>query len=840
MRKMSAAFGSGFPSSIEGPSDSLETMFGLGGNRDMRIARCLALASAGALALLAGGGAQIASHAAEVWGRPPATAVSDERASTVVVTSPADNGPGTLRETIANAQPGDEVVFDPTIFPPVSPATIHLNSPLPGITTPYLTLSGTDAGVIIDGTGIPGGEFVTGLEVIQTVGVTIEGLQVQGFSGGGVVAAQSTDCVFQDNVLTRNALGAGTWDAEAARNTIRHNDIVSNDLGISVSHGAHDNLIQENQIHQNVNVGVSVVMEGSSARISRNRIYDNGASGIQIGQGGNDDQAAPQIIGFDLSKGTIEGVICPHCTVEIFSDEADEGGWYEGTAVADAVGYFDFSKDSSFLGPHLTATGTDDAGNTSPFSRPTSGEHAGVDLQESNEQPKTLIPVRGASELSENYIGDQLGGLRSLIHDETTAAQLLEYYERIGYRWTRLSLDPFDWSDVAADPSLYSQWHVDPLYDDFISALADRGVSIIYCLVFWDDQIDPAEPFGWSRFEDADEVQRYLDYAAFIADHFKGRIAYYEIFNESFGAPAAEPGDFSQQNIDLEEYIQLVQEVTPVIRDADPSAGIIAGPAPGLFDQACMDYQLGILSSDAIMPMVDGVSWHPGPFPVELGFGEGAVDHPYRVPDTIQQLRGTAEAHGFNGLYVPEEIQWPTPYNPPDFTNPWNIFSETVSAKYYGRGILDHRGLGMNALLAGTASEGDLPKMDVIRNLANLLAGAEANPLSLDVQSTITDVVSYTFAYAGSDQHLIAMWEGGFASNAIEPGTSLTLTVSGLTQTTDISVTGYDVLHSFRQPMEAHRDGDSLVLPNLQVRDYPLILRLAPIRHVFLPLVLRH
>jgi hypothetical protein len=60
-----------------------------------------------------------------------------------------------------------------------------------------------------------------------------------------------------------------------------------------------------------------------------------------------------------------------------------------------------------------------------------------------------------------------------------------------------------------------------------------------------------------------------------------------------------------------------------------------------------------------------------------------------------------------------------------------------------------------------------------------------------------------------------------------------------LTQTADISVTGYDVLHSFRQPMEAHRDGDSLVLPNLQVRDYPLILRLAPIRCVFLPVVLR-
>jgi hypothetical protein len=765
--------------------------------------------------------------------------VSHHPATTVVVTSPADSGPGTLRRAIANAQPGDQITFDPTIFPPGSPVTIHLTEPLPGITTPNLVLSGTDAGVIIDGSAIPGGEFVTALEIIGTTAVTIEGLQVQGFSGGGIVAAQSTDCLIQDNVLTHNELGVGTWDPGAARNTIRRNDILSNSLGVSVSHGAHDNAIEENEIHHNTGSGVSVVMEGSSARISRNRIHHNGQLGIQIDQGGNDGQAAPQIIGFDLSQGTIEGVTCPGCTVEVFSDDADEGEWYEGTALADGVGYFVFSRGSPFLGPHLTATATDDAGNTSAFSRPTSGQQGGVDLQEGNAQPKTLIPVRDAGDLAENYVGDQLGGLRGLIHSESDASHFLDYYDRMGYKWTRLSLDTLDWSDVAADPSLYSRWEVDPLHDNFITALADGGVSIIYCLVFWDDQIDPDQPFGWSRFENPAEVQRYLQYAHVIADHFKGRIAYYEIFNESLGAPAAEPGDFSQQNIDLEEYVAIVQQVKPVIQAADPDAEVIAGPAPALYDQSCLDYQLGILSSDLIMPIVGGVSWHPGPYPVELGHGGGAVNNLYTVPETIQTLRDTAEAHGFTGLYVPEEIQWPTPYNQPDVTEPWNIYSETVSAKYYGRGILDHRGLGLAALLAGTAGEGDLPKMDVIRNLANLLAGAEASPLPLQVQSTLTDVVSYTFAYPGTDNHLVAVWEDGFASDLIEPGTALTLTVPGLGQAPSVSVTGYDVLHSFRQPMEAHMDGDALVLPNLQVRDYPLILRLSPTERVFLPLVLR-
>jgi hypothetical protein len=34
--------------------------------------------------------------------------------------------------------------------------------------------------------------------------------------------------------------------------------------------------------------------------------------------------------------------------------------------------------------------------------------------------------------------------------------------------------------------------------------------------------------------------------------------------------------------------------------------------------------------------------------------------------------------------------------------------------------------------------------------------------------------------------------------------------------------------------------GDALVIPNLLVRDYPLVVRLSPIKRVFLPLVLRN
>ncbi len=131
------------------------------------------------------------------------------------------------------------------------------------------------------------------------------------------------------------------------------------------------------------------------------------------------------------------------------------------------------------------------------------------------------------------------------------------------------------------------------------------------------------------------------------------------------------------------------------------------------------------------------------------------------------------------------------------------------------------------------------------RHLANLLAGAEAALLPLGVQSTLTDVVSYTFAYEGGDEYLVALWEDDFATNEIEPGTSLTLSIGGLTETlhlpahSGLSVTGYDVLHNFRQTMDACVEGNSLVIPGLQVRDYPLVLKLTQTNRVLLPIILK-
>ena len=78
----------------------------------------------------------------------------------------------------------------------------------------------------------------------------------------------------------------------------------------------------------------------------------------------------PLILNFDMQAGTVSGVTCANCTVEIFSDGSDEGTIYEGQAVSDGNGAFTFEKGAPLSGRFLTATTTDPDGTTSEFSPP--------------------------------------------------------------------------------------------------------------------------------------------------------------------------------------------------------------------------------------------------------------------------------------------------------------------------------------------------------------------------------------------------------------------------------------------------------------------------------------
>ncbi|MBM3152221.1 MAG: hypothetical protein FJZ96_08505, partial [Chloroflexi bacterium] len=593
---------------------------------------------------------------------------------TIVVNSVADTGPGSLRQAILDAKPGDEITFDPAIFPPDSPASIVLASALPEITQGNLAIDASNAGVILDGSQVTG----HGLSISSNSN-TIRGLQIIGFSDAGIALLGGAKYniiggdrsigagqLGQGNLLSGNGnFGIGLWNSGTSYNVIQGNLIGIRLDGITAwghardgihSNGADNNLITgniiggndsgvylccvadgrnivtnniigtdasgenhlgnnlagiildrtsfnvigpNNIIAYNTGQGISLWDETPFNTITKNSIYNNGEQGINLNSPSR--LAAPIIFDFDLQAGSLAGVTCANCTVEIFSDSNDEGAVYEGQTVADSNGAFTFSKGIAFTGPHLTVTVTDPDGNTSEFSAPTSGSYRSMTLQEGNKLLGTPLRPRESQGLENNLIGADLGS-----YDPGYQNTAVVY--PIGFKWIRISFtgDPLNWQYVETETSEYT---VSPAVDDLLTEYANNGTTIILNLGvgFGENRLDSA------RFATQQDIDRYSNFVCFMVQHFKGRIAYYEILNEP-------DTNTPWGGISVEAYSTLIKQIVPVIRSEDPGAKIVIGatggywvtdfPGYGEFSRYTLhtDYLTALLKS-GVAPLADVISW---------------------------------------------------------------------------------------------------------------------------------------------------------------------------------------------------------------------------------------
>ena len=91
-----------------------------------------------------------------------------------------------MRQALEEAQPYDTITFDPAVFPPDNPSIIYVTSgELSHIHVSNLTLDASNAGVILDGSQIPG-DWVAGLQIVSSEGNKIMGLQISHFPGPGI------------------------------------------------------------------------------------------------------------------------------------------------------------------------------------------------------------------------------------------------------------------------------------------------------------------------------------------------------------------------------------------------------------------------------------------------------------------------------------------------------------------------------------------------------------------------------------------------------------------------------------------------------------------------------
>jgi hypothetical protein len=227
------------------------------------------------------------------WAAPlPAASAAPVRQSrlatsgrTITVATTADEGAGSLRDALEQAAGGDTVRFDPSVFPPASPATIRVRSQLPAISfQENITIDASDAGVVLDGADAPAGTH--GLLLFQSHRNTIRGLQITSFRGDGIRLDASQENLIggdrgrgaapagEGNVIGNNG-GSGIY----LWNSSDRNRITGNLVGLDAT---------GNVPRGNANLGVGLIVSsynvlGGATAGERNVIASNAYTDVAVG-----------------------------------------------------------------------------------------------------------------------------------------------------------------------------------------------------------------------------------------------------------------------------------------------------------------------------------------------------------------------------------------------------------------------------------------------------------------------------------------------------------------------------------------------------------------------------
>jgi parallel beta-helix repeat protein len=256
--------------------------------------------------------------------------VTSQPATDFTVINTNDDGPGSLRQAIqdANDSPGDDTIsFD---IPGPGPHTINLASELPSITETVMIDATTDP----DFAGTPivelngGGTVPSGFIINDTFSVVIRGFVINRFSGDGISIIGSGDFI-EGNYIGTNAAGTATLgnagagislsaSGETIGGTTAHaRNVISGNLGggvidIGFSGGIR---VLGNYIGTDVtgttDLGNSIkgisIISGGGHTIEGNIISGNEGPGVDIEEDPGDNLIADNNIGTDAMGSSMLG-----------------------------------------------------------------------------------------------------------------------------------------------------------------------------------------------------------------------------------------------------------------------------------------------------------------------------------------------------------------------------------------------------------------------------------------------------------------------------------------------------------------------------------------------------
>ena len=249
-------------------------------------------------------------------------------------------------------------------------------------------------------------------------------------------------------------------------------------------------------------------------------------------------------------------------------------------------------------------------------------------FQQGNTAPASLLIVKPSQELVDNHIG-----------------LWYETYDRYSDRdsvysngFKRIRIGGLFGSNQTLWPIRESTLSTE--VDEVISEYAENDIIIMLV-----NSTGSGLGFPMQEFTQND-IDIFLKYIAFVATHFKGRIPYYEIYNEFGNTPK------------VHTYANLVEQSVALIKEIDPDAKVIFGSVPGdtlKGEEGYGEHYRFVMNTNYMWALidaidfnqidVDGISWHPIYDPIP--------EDPYyqNYPQMVQEIR-----HGHLQRASPENI----------------------------------------------------------------------------------------------------------------------------------------------------------------------------------------
>jgi len=424
------------------------------------------------------------------------------------------------------------------------------------------------------------------------------------------------------------------------------------------------------------------------------------------------------------------------------------------------------------------------------------------------------------------------------------------YHElyNLGVKWNRVGQwgDWICWAMVEQKKGVY---YIDPTTDIAITESVRNGVNILYTLDYGNPLYEKTTPLydpgplwkhghpfsGDGGPTTPEAILGFVNYAKFVANHFKGSVKYYEIWNEEnswawYGSPP-----------DPKAFGTLIRETGKALKEIDPEIKIVVGGtaalAPTFISQA-LEQGGG--------KYIDYIAFHPYTMPYpEMGLGSLDIIDGTQLGKTKEELGYTTYAEMLQfyrktfSQFNPNIKFWADEWNaiPTREDSPYKSISEIEEAKQCARFFLVNTLLGVRATWWSLANEntiydwgilrtGDLSRKPVyytLQAMTTLLSGAYADSsVHVDVTGDVPELRCETLR--GRDgELLIAIWS---AINPLEDDyqgkrVSLSMKASQVT-----SIEAIDTFHALTQKVDFLLQKSNIVMDGLLVMDYPIIIRI--------------